>query len=211
MSNSTLHNKERLLLEMLVQHNEKAFRKLYDAYKDDVYAYSNSMIKDRVHAEGIVQDVFMKVWENRASLDPTLSFKAYVFRLTRNMTINLLKKAVREEKLKDMIFYRTKNLYSPSADLLVKESEYTAMREEIIEKLPPRRKLIFEMSRNQGLSHQEISLRLGISESTVKNQMSKALQTIRVFLGNHTDLTFAISALSLVLTRTGDMYCFPFY
>lgn len=195
MSNFRKNNKEGLLLRRLINNNEGAFRELYDSYRDDIYAYSKSMLKDRSQAEEIVQDVFMKVWLNRAALDPTLSFKAYVFRLTRNMTINVLKKAANEEKLRKILFYKTQHNYSPSPDVTINEKDYNELRNKIIEELPPRRKLIFEMSRNEGLSYQEISLKLGISESTVKTQMSKALETIRALLYKHSDVTFVIAIL----------------
>lgn len=195
MSNFRQKNKEELLLKRLISNSEEAFRELFVSYKDDIYAYSKSMLKDRIQAEEIVQEVFMKVWLNRTALDPTLSFKAYIFRLTRNMTINVLKKAANEEKLKKVIFYKTRNDYSPSVEIKINEKDYDKLRNKIIEELPPRRKLIFEMSRNEGLSYEEISLKLGISESTVKTQMSKALETIRVLLYKHTDVTFVMAIL----------------
>jgi len=195
MSDFCKNHNEELLLKRLVNNSEGAFREFYVNYKDDIYAYSKSMLKDRSLAEEIVQEVFMKVWLNRASLDPTLSFKAYVFRLARNMTINVLKKAANEEKLKKIIFYKTQNDFSPSVDVTINEKDYNELRNRIIQELPPRRKLIFEMSRNEGLSYQEIGLKLGISESTVKTQMSKALETIRTFLCKHTDVTFVVAIL----------------
>tara|TARA_R110002049_G_C9047133_1_gene553206 strand:+ start:555 stop:1154 length:600 start_codon:yes stop_codon:yes gene_type:complete len=194
----SLHKEsEEHLVEQLTHHNEAAFRQLYDTYRNDIYAYSISMLKDKVIAEGVVQDVFMKVWLNREHLDHTLSFKAYVFRLTRNITINLLKRAVREKQLKEVIFYSKKSINSPSAEYEMVEKEYNVIRKQIIDKLPPRRRLIFKMSRNEGLSYEEISLKLGISENTVKSQMNKALQAIRVVLSNHSDVIYILIFISI--------------
>ena len=210
MSNIAHNLEEGLLLEQLVQNNERAFRKLYETYHNDVYAYSKSMIKDKAYAEGVVQEVFMKVWMNRANLDPNLSFKAYVFRLSRNITINLLKKSAREDKLKEIIFYKTKSLYGPSAEDGINEKEYEEIRRKLIDRLPPKRKRIFEMSRNEGLSYQEIGSELGISESTVKTQMSKALETIRTLLCKQGDVTYIIVMLSLDLLWSGLFFPLSF-
>ncbi len=75
----TITLNEKLLVKELMVGNEKAFRKLFDAYRNDVYAYSVSLIKTSALAEEIVQDVFLQIWKHRKGLNPDLSFKSYVF------------------------------------------------------------------------------------------------------------------------------------
>ena len=70
---------EKLLVKEPRVGNKKAFAKLFDCYKDVVFAYSISMLKVQVLAEEIVQDVFLKIWQNREGLNPDLSFKSYCF------------------------------------------------------------------------------------------------------------------------------------
>lgn len=186
---------EKLLVQQLMAGNNKAFRQLFDTYRNDVYAYSISMLKTKVLAEEIVQDVFLKIWQHRDRLNPDLSFKSYVFTITRNLTFNLISKVANNRKLKEEVFYESQKSYSPIEDKIA-EADYEIIKIKAIDQLPPKRKIIFEMSRNAGKSYDEISKELNISVSTVKGQMSKALATIKDFLQKHGDVTLLITLLS---------------
>ena len=194
MSNKTIHS-EKLLVKQFMQGNEKAFSTLFNTYRDDVYAYSVSMLKTPILAEGIVQDVFLNIWEQKDRLNPNLSFKSYVFTITRNLTFNLISKVANNRKLKEEVFYTSQKAYSPIEDKIA-EAEYEIIKNKAIEQLPPKRRIIFEMSRNKGMSYKEISSELNISVSTVKGQTSKALATIREFLRTHGDVALLITLLS---------------
>lgn len=186
---------EKLLVSELMGGNEKAFRKLFNAYRNDVYAYSISIIKTKTLAEEIVQDVFLKIWQHRDRLNPDLSFKSYIFTITRNLTFNLITKVANNRKMKEEVFYKSQKSYTPVEDRIA-EIDYELIKNEAIELLPARRKIIFKMSREEGKSYEEISKELNISVSTVKGQMSKALATIRDFLNSHGDVTLLITLLS---------------
>ncbi|WP_242202769.1 RNA polymerase sigma factor [Aestuariivivens insulae] len=168
---------------------ESAFLNLFNFYKNDIYRYSKSMLKQKEYAEEIVQDVFLKVWLNRENLDPNLSFKSYIFTITRNLTLNFLQKAANDKKIRERVFYTAPEFSNPT-DAIFEEAYLEKLKQQAINKLSPKRKLIFELSRDKGLSHEQISKELGISKSTVKNQMSSALDTIRDFLFAHENLTF---------------------
>mgnify|MGYP006099916425 CR=1 FL=1 len=172
---------DNLLVNQLMEGNEKAFRKLYDLYRNDLYRFSLSMVVLKPYAEEIVQDVFLKLWLNRETLKPDLSIKSYLFTITRNDTISFLKKAANNKKMREEIFYKSqKEVYS--TERYVREAELEIIKEEALELLTPRRRQIFEMSRNEGKSYEEIAIILGISPNTVRNQMSMALETLRNFL-----------------------------
>lgn len=194
MSDKTIHS-EKLLVKQFMQGNEKAFSTLFNTYRDDVYAYSVSMLKTPILAEGIVQDVFLNIWEQKDRLNPNLSFKSYVFTITRNLTFNLISKVANNRKLKEEVFYTSQKAYSPIEDKIA-EAKYEIIKNKAIEQLPPKRRIIFEMSRNKGMSYKEISSELNISVSTVKGQTSKALATIREFLRTHGDVALLITLLS---------------
>ncbi len=189
----TINNK--LLVIELIKGNEKAFSELFNTYCNDVYAYSLSMLKNQVLAEEIVQDVFLNIWLHRDRLNPELSFKSYVFTITRNLTFNLISKVANSHKLKEEVFYASQKSYSPIEDSIA-EADYDAIKNKAIEQLPPKRRIIFEMSRNEEMSYEEISKKLNISVSTVKGQMSKALAEIRIFLETHEDVTLLITLIS---------------
>ena len=191
-------NNEKLLVKELITGNSKAFSKLFDIYSRDVYAYSLSMLKEKVLAEEIVQDVFLKIWEHRNRLNIDLSFRSYVFTIARNLTFNLISKVANSRKLQEEVFYKSQKMYNHVEDK-VAENDYENLKNKAIEQLTPRRKIIFQMSRNEGMSYQQISEELNISISTVKGQMSKSLETIREFLYVHGDFTFLIALLSFYL------------
>ncbi|MDO5972354.1 RNA polymerase sigma-70 factor [Flavivirga aquimarina] len=178
---------EALLVNELMQGNKKAFRKLFDTYSNDLYKFSLSMVCSKVYAEEIVQDVFLKVWIKRASLNPEMSFKSYLFTITRNQNIKFLKKAANNRKLREEIFYKSQK-FASSTELYIRESELELLKQEALDKLSPKRRIIFEMSRNEGKSYEDIANELGISANTVRNQMSKALETLRLFLIENKDI-----------------------
>jgi RNA polymerase sigma-70 factor (ECF subfamily) len=185
----------KLLVIKLMEGNEKAFSELFNMFYNDVYAYSLSMLKNEVLAEEIVQEVFLNIWLHRERLNPDLSFKSYVFTITRNLTFNLISKVANSHKLKEEVFYASQKSYSPIEDGIA-EADYDAIKNKAIEQLPPKRRIIFEMSRNKEMSYEEISQELNISVSTVKGQMSKALAEIRHFLETHGDVALLISLIS---------------
>ena len=193
MSETKAINK--LLVIELMEGNQKAFSELFNLFYNDVYAYSLSMLKNEDLAEEIVQDVFLNIWLHRERLNADLSFKSYVFTITRNLTFNLISKVANSHKLKEEVFYASQKSYSPIEDIIA-EADYDTLKNKAIEQLPPKRRIIFEMSRNKEMSYEEISKELNISVSTVKGQMSKALADIRNFLETHGDVTLLITLLS---------------
>ncbi|WP_339707911.1 RNA polymerase sigma-70 factor [uncultured Kriegella sp.] len=182
---------ERQLVIALSNGNERAFRVLFEMYRHDVYSYSFSLLKSSANAKEIVQDVFMKVWLHRSNLNPDLSFKSFVFTITKNLSFNFLQKAVNDKNLRFAIFQKSQQYYNP-IDRQIKEEEYELIRKKAIDGLSPKQRIIFNMSREESKSYQEISCELGISVSTVKNHMSKSLALVRTFLQANADFTLVI-------------------
>ena len=171
---------EQLLVSELKNHNEKAFRKLFDVYYQDIYKYSISILKSKELAEENVQEVFLKVWLHRENLNLDQSFKAYLFTIARNQAFNFLSKVANDKLLKEAVFYESQK-HHEQGDYSIREIDCKRLKKQALEQLPPKRKLIFKMSRTQGKTYEEISQELGISVNTVKSQMSKALESLRLF------------------------------
>ena len=180
----TKGNSEKLLVSELKNHNEKAFRKLFDMYHQEIYAFSISLLKSKEHAQENVQDVFLKIWLHRENLNPDFSFKSFLFTIARNQAFNFLNKAANDRVLKEEIFY-TSQKSSDQGDYSIREADCKKLKKQAIKQLSPKRKLIFKMSRKEGKSYEEISQELGISVNTVKSQMSKALESLRQYLNLH--------------------------
>lgn len=161
--------------------SEAAFKNLFDAYRNDVYTYALSFLHEKEFAEEIVQEVFLKIWIHRSSLDPDRSFKAFLFTLTRNLTFNFLRKAANSYKLREKVF-SVSPISAPAPEYELEEMEIEKIKNHALSLLPPGRKRIYEMSVFEGKTYEEISVELGISPHTVRNQMSKSLQTLRDYL-----------------------------
>lgn len=186
MSENYSHDDVLLVCE-LKAHNEKAFRRLFDIYYKDIYGYSLSILKSKELAEENVQEVFLKIWLHRENLDADKSFKAFLFTIARNQAFNTLNKAANDSVLANEIFYESQKSYD-HADYTVREEYCKKLKKQAVKQLPPKRKEIFKMSRKQGKTYEEISQELGISINTVKNQMGKALETLRIFFKAHDEI-----------------------
>jgi len=128
-------------------------------------------------------------------LDSVLSIRAYLFTATRNRAISFLKKAANNKKLREEIFYKRQESVN-STERYIREAELEILKQEALDLLPPKRRQIFEMSRNEGMSYEEIARELKISPNTVRNQISTALETLRDFLLNNRDISLVLFLFS---------------
>jgi RNA polymerase sigma-70 factor (ECF subfamily) len=173
--NSSLDQK-RLLLE-LSQGSELAFTQLYNQYKHIVYGTALKITKSTIQAEEVVQDVFLKIWQNQDNLADIANFENYLFIISRNHIFDMIKKIARETSLPVELNY--KNTTSEDTDTAIKDDQYNIILNQIVEQLPPQQQKIYKMAKLEGLSHQKIGEDLGISTETVKKHMAQALKFVR--------------------------------
>ena len=156
-----------------------AFDIIYRKYSKKLYRFAYSIIKDKPDAEGIVHEVFIKVWEKRNKIDEYLSFESYLFTITYNTTISFIRKKAKENKYIEYM----KSLQNPSIQSnIIPEIEYKELKEKsekIIGLLPSRQKQIYKLSRGEELTYKEIAAKLNISINTVETHMERALKAIR--------------------------------
>lgn len=183
---------ESTLLLKVVNGDEAAFRRLFEEHWDNIYGVAFAFTKSAVIAEEMVQDVFVKIWINRQCLSGIKKFSDYLFIVARNHILSKLRKKIHEEPFSDHLknyFREASNL--PDQQLLCKEAEHLIGR--AIERLPSQQRLIYCLSRQEGLNQEEIAVKLNISKNTVKSHMSKALLFIRNYLQMHGEMvSFAI-------------------
>lgn len=179
-----MSDKDKLLISLLKGGNSFAFEKLYYKYSKKLYNFSYNICKNQEDAEGVVQYVFMKVWETRSEINTDLSFKGYIFRIAKNNLLNYLKKKVNEKAYLNYLM-----TVPEEGDITAKENiEYLELDfkiESLIKNIPERRREIFLLSRKDGLTYREISEKLNISVNTVNTQISKSLEYIRDSLDNN--------------------------
>ena len=150
-------------------------------------------------AEDIVQDVFMKLWNDRAQLAEIENINAWIFTMAQHKAINSFRKVLRQELAIQELLKSTENISSSNEhNLTLKEAENILAR--AVELLPQQQKLIYQMSREHGLKHEEIARQLNLSPGTVKNHMIRALKTLRSQLehyrGNAAIVTLLISVIA---------------
>ncbi len=181
------------IIEALKEGDERALEKIFYRYKDKLYAYCFKIVKTKDLTDEIVADVFITLWKRRDQLNITTSFEAYLITIARNLAIDSLKKASKDERLYEEILLNASLLYTQPEDRF-DYYELQAAVEAAIDNLPPQRRQIFRMSREENYTHQEIADRLHISKNTVKDQIVKALADIRTYLRlkGHTEIPAVI-------------------
>ena len=180
---------EKILAERLVKGDEGAFKQLFERYFEPLVLFAASICKSQEIAEEMVQEVFIKVWQNRHTVNPDLSFKAYLYKITKNQVINFVRRAAFEERVKKELWLRMEQGHNPTEDRIF-SSEYHEQVTHALQRLSPQKQLIFRLSRGEGKSHQEIATQLGLSRSTVKNHIVETLNFVRNYLQTHSDISF---------------------
>ena len=183
-----VENEKELLLEVAAG-NELAFRKLFHVYWNKVYAVSIDFTKSEPLAEEIVQDVFLKIWLKREYLVSVLKFDDYLFTVARNHIYNVLRKKTAERSFVNQL----ENHFLEHSNLAEQELHFKETRDLVnkaVELLPAQQRMVFTLSRNEGMDHNQIAEKLGISKLTVKSHMNRALQFIKQFLHKHSDGEF---------------------
>jgi len=142
-----------------------------------------TLLKEREEAEEIVQEVFVKIWERRHSIDVKSSLRNYLYSAVRNACFNHLKHQSVERN------YANEKKNEPDEHNMVEEnligSELGILIHQVIEQLPEKRREIFELSRFEGLKYNEIAERLNISIKTVEAQMGQALKYLKSHLRDY--------------------------
>ncbi len=162
--------------------NFSAFDHIFSSYKERLYSFAVGYLKATKDAEELVQEVFVKVWENREMLDESKSFNSYLFTISKNTILNYFRKRANEQAYIDYIKQNTRLTYNKAEEKLEYE-ELLKNANKVIEQLPDRRKEIYRLSRELGLSNEEIAQKLNISKKTAENQVTLAMKFLREKLG----------------------------
>lgn len=172
-----IHN-DQSLVRLLQKGNSVAFDTLFEVYSPKLYGFALKYFKNENDAEELVQEVFVKVWENRKMLKSDLSFKSYLFTIALNQIRKHFNKKTISLRYLDCLqqdpeFTDNQYIYDENFEMALHQINL------IIEQMPPRRREIFRKSKLEGKSSKEIAVELNISAGTVDNQVSEALRFIR--------------------------------
>jgi RNA polymerase sigma-70 factor, ECF subfamily len=155
-----------------------AFESLFRKYYADLVNYSCRLTRDMDAAEEIVQEFFYNYWKHRKEINIKFSLRAYMYRAIRNNTLNYLEAVSVRRKYADRVLSRS-TAYGGYEDSSVELAELHERIDRILDELPERCRVIFCMSRFDGLKYEEIAERLSISVKTVEVNIGKALKLLR--------------------------------
>lgn len=170
------------LLLLIEERDTNTFTEFYlDNFKKLILV-SDKYVRSVPVAEEIVQNIFLKIWENKQLLSEIDSIKAYLYRSTTNASINHIN---REKNLEKHHMKIAENLSAAEIDNLDEENELIILLYKEIELLPEKCRQVFKLSRLEKMKYKEIALQLDISEKTVENHMGHALKVLRFRILNH--------------------------
>ncbi|MBX3256477.1 MAG: RNA polymerase sigma-70 factor [Chitinophagaceae bacterium] len=158
-----------------------SFEAIFKVFYKGLYRYACTLIKNEFAAEGIVQQVFLRLWEKKEDLSPGISAKAYLYKSVYHHCLNYIKhQQIRSVHAKYMTGLPPS--FSENAEGKILGKELQEHIQAALSDLPEQCGVIFRMSRFEGLKYQEIAHKLGLSVKTIEAQMGKALKLLRLKL-----------------------------
>lgn len=182
MKNIPTHS-EQQLISQLKNGSTSAFDQLFGIYSQRLYRFSLSYLKSEAEAEEIVQNVFLKLWENRDKLRNETSFQSYLFTIAFNAIRKHFNQKARDERFRTNLL----ELLSEENPSLENHPDFEALvarLDQLIDAMPYRRKEIFLKRKKEGKSISEIALDMEISPKTVENQITEAMNYLKKEFGN---------------------------
>lgn len=184
-------------LELLANGDQPAFRRLFERYSDRIYGVAVAYTKSHTLAEEAVQDVFLKLWTKRASLPAVNQLESYIFILTRNHMLNVLRNIARERAFirEQLLAGDEAGPPAPVSAIIRKQS--LEILEEALLQLPAQQRAVFRLTQEQGISLNDAAAELGLSRNTVRNHLARAMAFIRAYVkkqGHAVQLIFLLAA-----------------
>jgi len=182
------------LTTLLKDGDQRAFTEIYNRHWKLIYAHVYKMLRDEDDAKDVVQEVFGNLWLRAASIKSTTNVSGLLYIAARNKVFDFIgRNKVRADYIGEIASFISD---SSNAQVdTIDEKRILEILEREIQKLPPKMREIFELSRKDDLSHKEIAAKLNISEQTVKKQVQNALKVIKPKLN---DMGVSIAFLLLL-------------
>jgi RNA polymerase sigma-70 factor (ECF subfamily) len=177
------HTPDNDLLARIKQGDEAAFTTLFYFYKDKLYSFIYGLTKSELKTQDILQDIFLKIWQNRESFSQVENLNAYIYTMARNVAFDSFR------KLSNTVSALDELIAAADSEDLDESPDNRLIRKELLERvsgaidqLPAQQRKVLEMSKKQGMKYSEIADELNISVWTVKNTLKQALVNLRKIL-----------------------------
>lgn len=171
-------------LQRLSKGDEDAFRLIYDRYLKVVYHTAFRYLHREELAQDIVQEVFYTLWSKRERFTQVRSLERYLISMTHHQVYAQFRKWATESR-SCQIYAEEIDWVTRDTDHIIRTQQSEAILQELVDKLPAQQKLVYKMSRNEGMTHEAIARELNLSQGTVKNHLVRALQFLRQNLSHH--------------------------
>lgn len=178
--------------------DEKAFEEVFYRYYKHLYAIGIKFLKNPDLAEDAVQDIFLKLWDHRQTLNETYAIKNFLSIAMKNHVLNV----VRDNHLAIWEYISCEmeeRIGEDSTTEMLQLKEYGAILEKGIKELTPQREKVFRLRVFSGLNNEEVARQLSVSVNTVKVQFSQATKFIKEYLNKHADLEGILPLLFFLL------------
>lgn len=175
-----LNNEEKFLLSELNKGNKDVFSLLFKKYYKDLVLFAGNILQDKERCEDIVQDIFVKLWENRNTLAIETSLKSFLLKSVKNGCLDELRHRKTIKEYETYVLAYSERVLNTGDYVLY--SNLKSHLDKALEKLPEVCREAFVMNRFEGLKYREISEKLEVSERTVEVRIGKAIGLLRIYL-----------------------------
>lgn len=183
------------LIRLLKDRNHEAFAEIYNRYAVLMFYKVNQMLRDEEPSKDLVQDLFVALWDKPELIEENNNLAGYLYIGARNRVLKFIQRnKLKNDHIASLAKYASEISLETIQDIDERELKTIVQRE--IDNLPPKMRVIFEMSRKDNLSHAEIAGKLGLSDHTVKKQVNNALKILRSKLSIYAPLGLIIIELS---------------
>ncbi|WP_199118152.1 sigma-70 family RNA polymerase sigma factor [Pedobacter sp. ASV28] len=180
---------EKLLLKEISDGNSLAFSKMFSLYRAKILSFVDSFVHSKADAEEIVQETFLVIWQNKEKLLAIEHPRNYIYTIARNKTYDYLAKISRNEKMVNNAWINT-SISLNNIDEQINLKESTLLISRILQTLSVQKQEIFNMSRYQNMSHEEIAQTVGLSKSRVKNVIVEVLKHLKYHISRHNNILY---------------------
>ncbi len=179
MAEQPVHS-DKELIRKLKKGNIDAFNQIFYAYSSKLYHFAYGYLKSKEDAEEMVQEIFSRIWDKRADIKEEYQFRSYLF----SIAFNYIKKYFRSKALINK-YIEFATLSHSETEQIQEDTNYDSLKsmvDQLVDKMPEKRRAVFVKSRFEGKSSKEISVEMNISQSTVENHLNQGLRFLRQHL-----------------------------
>lgn len=179
---------ESLLFGQLAQGNIEAFSAIYSYYAPKTQQFIRKIVKSDELSHDLTQDIFIKIWDQREQLSKVTAFHSYLYTISRNASLNFLKRAATDLRIKRLLLDAYPTQKAVTADTII-TADYLAYLNRLLNTLPSQSREVFRLCRQEQMTYDEVADELGISRNTVKKHMVRTMK----FLGERVERDLGIS------------------